>query len=466
MSASEWLQRTMGGALLAPMAAFLALGALWLLGRQPGERATSRVVELSLLASLVASVGTVAALAQGGFRPVRVELGDWFAIEGYRFELTFLADGLSATMMTLVSFITLLVGRFSVNYLHREPGFFRFFLLLAVFAAAMLLLVTAGSFDLLFAGWEMVGLTSILLVAFFHERQGPTRAAIRVMVTYRLCDIGILLGAAMLHHHTHTTAFAELRSSPAVAHLGTFYSSLVGLCFLLGAAGKSALFPMGAWLPRAMEGPTASSALFYASLSVHAGVYLLLRAEPLIERAPVARELMVLVGAVTALHATMVTRTQTDAKSRLAYAAMTQVGVMVVEVALGLNRLATVHLVTHALLRGYQMLTAPTSIHHERALRAMHGAEPLPQAAPLRARLSPEADRGWYRLALDRFHLDVVFEQWLGRAFLTLGFALDRFELRSVKAVARRVGRRALDTQPPRAVSKPPPDHTPTTGSP
>lgn len=441
------LHFAMGGAVLAPVSAFLILGALWLIGRQPGERVASSVVNLALLGSLGCSLAVVAALARLGFASTRVDLGDWFRLDDYRFELTFLADRLSATMMTLVSVITVFVGRFSVNYLHRERGFFRFFALLAVFAAAMLLLVTAGSFDLLFAGWEMVGLTSILLVAFFHERSGPTRAAIRVMVIYRLCDVGLLIGSAMLHHHTNTTLFADLGSSPAVLHLGTFYSSLVGLCFLLAAAGKSALFPMGGWLPRAMEGPTASSALFYASLSVHAGVYLLLRASPLIEHAPAARLAMIGVGAVTAVHATMVARTQTDAKSRLAFAAMTQVGVMVIEVGLGFDRLATLHLVTHALLRGYQMLLAPSSIHYARWLRAAHGDEPLPTLSILGTRLSPESERVWYRLALDRFHLDVVFEQWIGRSILRLGLALDRMELRAVKAVARAFARgRAVDT--------------------
>lgn len=441
------LDYAMGGAVMAPFTAFLILGTLWLLGRTPGERTTSTVVNLALATSLVGSLAVVWALWRLDFAATRVDLGDWFRIDEYRFELNFLADGLSATMMTLVSVITLFVGRFSVNYLHRERGFFRFFALLSVFASAMLLLVTAGSFDLLFAGWELVGLTSILLVAFFHERSGPTQAAIRVMITYRLCDVGLLIGAAILHHHTNTSLFAELRTSPAVLHLGPFYSSLVGLCFLAAAAGKSALFPMGSWLPRAMEGPTASSALFYASLSVHAGVYLLLRAEPLIEHAPAARAAMIAVGVITAVHATMVARTQTDAKSRLAYAAMTQVGVMVVEVALGFNRLATLHLVTHALLRGYQMLLAPSSIHRQRWLMTAHGQEALPTLSVLGARLSPAAERTWYRLALDRFHLDVVFEQWFGRAFLRVGTSLDRLELRSVKAVARTVARgRAVDT--------------------
>lgn len=452
------LDYAMGGAIVAPFTAFLILGALWLLGRATSERSASSIVNLALTTSLGCSVVVVYALSRLRFAATRVDLGDWFRIDDYGFRLDFLADWLSATMMTLVSTITVLVGRFSVNYLHRERGFFRFFTLLSVFAGAMLLLVTAGSFDLLFAGWEMVGLTSILLVAFFHERSGPTRAAIRVMMVYRICDVGLLIGAAMLHHHTNTSLFAELRTSPAVQHLGGFYSSLVGLCFLTAAAGKSALFPMGGWLPRAMEGPTASSALFYASLSVHAGVYLLLRAEPLIEHAPAARAAMVGVGVVTAVHATMIARTQTDAKSRLAYAAMTQVGVMVVEVAFGFNRLAALHLVTHALLRGYQMLLAPSSIHAQRWRMTAHGDEPLPTLSILGGRLAPSTERAWYRLALDRFHVDVVFEQWLGRAFLRLGASLDKIELRTVKAVARTVARgRAVDTQD---TSTPPPRPT------
>ncbi len=462
MTLETILETAMGAAVATPALAFLALGVLWLLDRAPGERATARIVTSALAVSLASSVVVAVEFARRGGVALPVDLGEWFHVSGYRFELTTLLDGLTVTMMLLVSFITLLTGHFSVRYLHRERGFFRFFALLSVFTSAMMLLVTAGSFDLLFAGWELVGLTSILLVGFFHERAGPTRAAVRVMVTYRLCDVGLLLGAAMLHHHTHTSLFAELRTSPAVLHLGPFYSSLVGMSFLLAAAGKSALFPMGGWLPRAMEGPTASSALFYASLSVHAGVYLLLRAEPLIEHAPLARLAMVGVGVVTAVHATMVARTQTDAKSRLAYAAMTQVGVMVIEVAFGFTRLATLHLATHALLRGYQMILAPSSLHTALARQTMYGTDPLPGYDPVGDRLSPATERVWYRLAVDRFHLDVVFDQWVARMFLRVGHLLDGFELVSVRAVARSLGGSAVDTTPPSPPTPPePPTHAP-----
>ena len=264
-----------------------------------------------------------------------VTLGDWYRAGEYRFELTFLVDGTSVPAALLVAVLLLATSKFSINYLHREPGFGRFFLLMLAFGAGMLLLVLGGRLEVLFAGWEVVGMTSVLLVAFFQERVGPVRAAIRLLVTYRVCDVGLLLAAVWLHVTVHTTAFAELGSLAAGAH--ALPATAVALGLLLAAMGKSAQFPVGGWLPRAMEGPTASSAVFYGGLSVHAGVYLLLRAAPIIDASPTARVLLVVVGAVTATMGALSGQVSADAKSGLAYATVSQVGLMFVECGLGLH---------------------------------------------------------------------------------------------------------------------------------
>jgi NADH:ubiquinone oxidoreductase subunit 5 (subunit L)/multisubunit Na+/H+ antiporter MnhA subunit len=261
-----------------PALAAIVIAFLLLPGR-PSERVVARVTIVAVWLSLVsAACGVLLCLSHG---PVDYRLGNWYEAAEYSFPLVMLFDGLSAAMSAFIAVIVLTTAKFSVTYLHREPGFVRFFVLTLFFAAGMQLLVLAGSAELLFIGWEFVGISSVLLVAFFHERAMPVQAALRVLVTYRVCDIGLLLGAVGLHHWLGTTVWADVFAR-LPQHAGETAGLAVGLALVFAAMGKSAQFPVGGWLPRAMEGPTASSAVFYGSLSVHAGVYLLLRAAPIL----------------------------------------------------------------------------------------------------------------------------------------------------------------------------------------
>jgi NADH:ubiquinone oxidoreductase subunit 5 (subunit L)/multisubunit Na+/H+ antiporter MnhA subunit len=326
---------------------------------------------------------------------------------------------------TLTAGVCGAIGRFSSRYLHRERGYLRFFLLLSLFAGGMELLVLGGSFDLLFAGWELVGVCSALLIGFFHEREAPAQNALRAFVTYRFCDVGLLLGSILLHHHLGSAGLAALRGTSA-AH-GGWTLTAVGLLFLLAAAGKSAQFPVGGWLPRAMEGPTPSSAIFYGALSVHAGAYLLLRAAPLLREAPLASAAVVALGALTALTATLVGRTQSDVKSSLAHATMTQVGLIFVEIGLGFFDLALLHLTSHALLRAVQLLRAPSALQDLGRIHAAVGRA-LPTGAHYES-LLPERLRAWlFGLALARFHLDELLELALVRPVLSLAALAARAE--------------------------------------
>ncbi|WP_437774344.1 proton-conducting transporter transmembrane domain-containing protein [Sorangium sp. So ce1097] len=427
-------------AVLSPAAAFAALGSFLLLLRAPSERVVSRVVLSALSLSLAASLAIWASAVAAPHAFTPVALGRWFATGSYAFEIVLLVDRLSATMMVLVSLIALLVGRFSVAYLHREAGFARFFLLLALFSTGMLALVSAGTIDLLFAGWELVGATSVLLVAFFHERAAPPRAALRVYVTYRLCDVGLLGGAVLMHDVAGSSQWGEvLGAAPwpgAAAPLGPGAATALALCLLLAAMGKSAQFPLGSWLPRAMEGPTPSSALFYGAISVHAGVYLLLRVAPLLQRAPAASAVIACVGAATAVYGTLVGRAQADVKSALAHATMTQVGLMFVEIGLGLYWLALVHLFAHACLRCLQMLRAPSALRDAQEIRAAHAGEPLLPLGVV-GRLAPAAlARRAYWLSLERFHLEALQERLIAAPLMRLGRLLDRIERRWVAALS------------------------------
>ncbi|MDY7231222.1 NADH-quinone oxidoreductase subunit L [Hyalangium rubrum] len=417
---------------LWPALAFLLLGCAMLMYRAPSERTVSRWVIGSLWLSLLGSVGTAVGLWVLHKDVLVVDVGPWFSTGGYTFEVSFLLDRLSVTMMVLGSVITLLIGRFSVNYLHREAGFARFFLLLALFATGMLLLVSAGSVDLLFVGWELVGLTSALLIAFFQERTTPVRSGLRAFTIYRLCDMGLLVGAVLLHHWLGTAEWAgALGDKPwpgPMVTAGAVPMTVLGLCLVLAAMGKSAQFPFSSWLPRAMEGPTPSSALFYGALSVHAGVYLLLRTAPLLAASPVVSIALVGVGLVTAVHATLAWRVQTDVKSALAYGVLTQVGLIFAEVGLGFYRLALVHLVAHACLRCLQLLRAPSALREVMARRSALQTAQAPSVAMVHRALPEGLVRRLYRLALERFALEVLHESWAMRPLLQVGQWIDKAE--------------------------------------
>lgn len=276
-----------------------------------------------------------------------------FGHDDYRFTFELVLDGVSAAFLGLVQFAMGIVMRFSRVYLHREPGLQRFFATVLVFQAAMCLLTLAGNLDLMFAAWEMVGLSSFLLIAFYRERQSAVRNALKTYSVYRMADVGMLL-AACLEGSNRPTA--------------------IGLCLLLAALGKSAQIPFSFWVPRAMEGPTPSSALFYGALSVHAGAYLLLRTYPLWHSSLLVHLAIALVGLMTAIAAALFSRVQTTIKGQVGYASVSQVGMIFVEISLGLTHIAMVHTACNALLRCYQLLVSPSVVAQRLRRQATAGA--------------------------------------------------------------------------------------------
>ena len=409
-----------------PAVGALAIGALSLFQTRPRESLVVAIARLVLWLT-VGSVCTGAVLwFVQGRQPVDLRLFDIYRSGDYALELRLYFDLTSVVVAMVASVLILATSRFAERYLHREPGFLRFFSLMLIFASGVLLLVLGGSYDLLLAGWEIVGWTSVLLVGFFQERPGPVRAALRVLVTYRLCDIGLLVGAVALHRWLHSSAYHDIARHLAGAPHGSA-AMFVGLCLLVAAMGKSAQFPVGGWLPRAMEGPTASSAVFYGGLSVHMGVYLLIRSAPLLEHAPLARLGVLVIGAVTAVMAALSGQVSADAKSALAYATISQVGLMFVECGLGLPRLALIHLAAHSLLRYYQFLRTPSALQDalERR-RASAGSDGRP-AVVVETETS-SLQRFLYRLAIERFAIETALDRWVARPMLTAARALGRRE--------------------------------------
>lgn len=417
---------------LLPGLTFAALGVSWLLGWQPHERVVARLTALCYSLAAIATAWLWIGMVNAGQISLTVSLGHWFEVEQYGFPLILMVDRLSLPLVALSVLLVGVVGVFSVRYLHRDPGFHRFFLLLNLFGFGILLLFTVGSFDLLIGGWELVGLTSVLLIAFFQHRDEPVKNALRVFATYRTCDIGLLVGVVMIHHFAGSAEFSKLFTQTwpgAGTSLSGGGATLVGFLLLLAAMGKAAQVPFSGWLPRAMEGPTPSSAIFYGSLSVHAGAYLLLRAQPILEASTLVKEIVIVVGLLTALHGTFVGRACADAKTSLAYASMTQLGIIFMEIGFGLTWLALLHICGHAVVRTLQFLRAPSMLHDFHRVHAAAGGH-LGDTGAHYEQLLPETMQGWlYRLALDRGHHDTFLDRFIVAPVIRLASRLNQIEM-------------------------------------
>jgi NADH-quinone oxidoreductase subunit L len=399
-------QATLVFVVLAPGVVFGILASLWLLGWAPSERLISQVTGLafSFCALGVAALVWRVAAAPNSASVIAVTFGNWFAVGDYHFPLVLMADRLSLPFLALAAVLSGLIGQFSATYLHREPGFLRFFL----FAFGSLLAFAAGSFDLLAAGWEIVGITSVLLIGFFQLRPAPVENGLRVFGVYRACDIGLLVGIFLMHRWAGTASFHDgfpmLTGTRAV---------IVCLLLLLAACGKAAQVPFSGWLPRAMEGPTPSSAIFYGAISIHAGAYLLLRAQPLLARSVFASALVILIGVATAIHGTIVGRASADAKTSLAYATLTQVGLVFIEIGLGWRWIAVAHILGNATVRTMQYLRAPSMLHDYHQMHSAIGGELSPTGKQIEELLSERVKLWLYRWAFDRGHLDTILDRWV-----------------------------------------------------
>lgn len=405
---------------LPPLAAALWIGLGVALRPDPVEAAEGPTARLALAAAALSLIVVLAAdlgaLIQGA--PGQVRLGTWLASGGLEVPLSLTLDPLGLLLATLVAVICLATLRFSVPYMHREPGFRRFFLVLSLFTGAMLLIVTAGNAVLTFVGWELAGISSYLLIGFVQERPQATENATRAFVTNRIGDAGFLLAIFLSFAWLGGVEWPDLGAR--VAQLDSLEAGLLLMGFLLAAFAKSAVLPFSAWIARALEGPTPSSAVFYGSLMVHAGVYLLIRCEPLLAEATALMPLVALTGLATALYGWLVGLTQADVKSGLIFSTTAQVGLMMLWCGLGWFDLATAHLVLHALWRAYQFLHAPALMHWMDApVKALTG------------RLAHQ--RLLFTAALQRFWLDPISDWLLVRPTRQLAADVRAFDERVLK---------------------------------
>ena len=312
-------------------------------------------------------------------------LYQWGRVGDLSLEIGFLIDPLSATMMFVVSFVSLMVHIYTIGYMRDDPGYQRFFSYIALFTFAMLMLCMSNNFLQLFFGWEAVGVVSYLLIGFWYQRESAIRANLKAFLVNRIGDLGFLLGVAAVLFFFGTLRYSEvfalapnLGDETISVFAGVEWSAASLICILLfmGAMGKSAQFPLHVWLPDSMEGPTPISALIHAATMVTAGIFMVARMSPLFELSETALSVVLVVGAITALFMGLLGLVQNDIKRVVAYSTLSQLGYMAVALGASAYAAAIFHLVTHAFFKALLFLAAGSviiALHHNQDMRGMGG---------------------------------------------------------------------------------------------
>jgi NADH-quinone oxidoreductase subunit L len=359
-----------------PLAGFIITAAI---GRRLGKRAHLIPVAAVGASWLVAMVVVVTALTGGfGEGGHTVQLWDWIVTGGFEVQAAFFVDNLTACLLIVVTTIGLLVHVYSIGYMSHDPGYWRFFAYLNLFMFSMLLLVLGDSWLTVFVAWELVGLSSYLLIGFWYRKNSAALASKKAFIVNRVGDVGFALGIMAIFANTGTLNIQEsihvLTSETLVAF--PVPVGLIALLIFAGAMGKSAQFPLHVWLPDAMEGPTPVSALIHAATMVNAGVYLVARANPIFASAPDAMVVVAGIGIFTAILAASIAMTQTDIKRVLAYSTLSQLGYMFAALGVGAWTAAIFHLMTHGFFKGLLFLGSGSvihAVHEEQDMRRMGG---------------------------------------------------------------------------------------------
>ena len=361
MVSNAWIVRFLW---LIPVLPILAAGIGALL-KQSQRRLAAAIAIASISASFVLAVVAFGHLLP---QPQRLFFNfPWMQFGSEWLKLGWMLDPLAAAMLVMVTFVGLLIFIYSAAYMHHDENFTRFFCFLSLFAGAMLGLLIANSLLLLFMCWEVVGLTSYLLIGFWYERRAAAAAAKKAFITTRIGDLGLLLGMVWLYGQTGTLLFydhgAGCMEQGALSHLGAQVATGIALLIFCGAVGKSGQLPLHVWLPDAMEGPTPVSALIHAATMVAAGVYLVARVFPLMSVTATALEVVTWVGALTAIFAALVAVAQDDIKRILAYSTISQLGYMMMGIGVGGVAVGIFHLIAHAFFKALLFLGAGSVIH-------------------------------------------------------------------------------------------------------
>ncbi|MBY0385029.1 hypothetical protein K2X05_07710 [bacterium] len=345
---------------------------------------------------------------------------------GIEFILSLMFDKITAVYSLVGSLLTSLIVIYSRIYLHRESGYKRFFCTILLFYTGFNVIIFSGNFEILFIGWEILGLSSFLLIGFYRDRYIPVKNAFKVFSIYRFGDVGLILTTWLCHLIWHKniqfTDLSFLSQSHHMDEMNWLYLFLT-LAILLSASAKSAQFPFCSWMPRAMEGPTPSSAIFYGSLSVHIGAFILLRTFPLWEGQTPGRVAIAVVGLLTAFVCNGCARVQSTIKSQVAYSSLTQIGLIFVEISLGLHNLALFHFAGNAFLRTYQLLVSPSVVSY---LIREQFYRPAIIRENIESILPKKIAHTLYILSLKEWYMDLFLERWLWLPFKRVGNLLRK----------------------------------------
>ena len=366
---------------LAPLAGALIAG---LAGKWVGQRGAHTVTILGVLIAFICSLLVLSQVNAGARYNATVY--EWMVLGKLVMEVGFLVDGLTAMMVVVVTFVSLMVHVYTIGYMEGDPGYQRFFSYISLFTFSMLMLVMSNNFLQLFFGWEAVGLVSYLLIGFWFKKPSAVFANMKAFLVNRVGDFGFILGIGLIVAHAGTLNYGEaFAKAPELAKL-TFANPFGGddwmlitvtcICLFIGAMGKSAQFPLHVWLPDSMEGPTPISALIHAATMVTAGIFMVARMSPLFEFSDTALNFVLVIGAITALFMGLLGIIQNDIKRVVAYSTLSQLGYMTVALGASAYSVAVFHLMTHAFFKALLFLAAGSVIigmHHDQDIRNMGG---------------------------------------------------------------------------------------------
>src|SRR6056297_1129891 len=367
---------------LAPLVAAFVAGVF---GRYIGRAGAHWITILAVGLSAVLSLLVLKDLLFDGGAVQNYTVYTWAVTDGLRMEVGFLVDNLSALMMVVVTFVSLMVHVYTIGYMHDDPGYQRFFSYISLFTFSMLMLVMSNNLMQLFFGWEAVGLVSYLLIGFWYKRESAIFANLKAFIVNRVGDFGFLLGIAAILMYADTLDYATLfERLPQLANIKVEYwpgvewslVTVISILLFIGAMGKSAQVPLHVWLPDSMEGPTPISALIHAATMVTAGIFMVARLSPLYELSSTALSFILIIGAITALFMGLVGIVQNDIKRVVAYSTLSQLGYMTVALGASAYSVAIFHLMTHAFFKALLFLGAGSVIiamHHKQDMREMGG---------------------------------------------------------------------------------------------
>ena len=366
---------------MAPLVGALLAGILGTQfgGNWIGRRLTHTLTILGVLIAFILSASTLKSVAIDGAR-FNETLYTWMTVGDLKMEVGFMVDGLTAMMMCVVTFVSLMVHIYTIGYMDEDEGYNRFFAYISLFTFSMLMLVMSNNMLQLFFGWEAVGLVSYLLIGFWYNKPTAIFANMKAFLVNRVGDFGFILGIGLIAAYTgtlnYTEAFAQAADLSALTLPGTSWMliTVICICLFIGAMGKSAQFPLHVWLPDSMEGPTPISALIHAATMVTAGIFMVARMSPLFELSETALNFIMIIGAITALFMGFLGIIQNDIKRVVAYSTLSQLGYMTVALGASAYSVAVFHLMTHAFFKALLFLAAGSVImgmHHNQDIRYM-----------------------------------------------------------------------------------------------